>query len=250
MGDDEDFDAMAALGATAFEPDVSWHVLEEAADERLLGCLGTRRTGDVAAFELYVAEGSPDDVRVALVNCAEAAAKCHGATSCQMAMEFPGYVRSGEIWTKDLGPSNTGEEKKKPFIFDDPGLPPVPVDDDAPKEATEDDLLGIQLELASVARDLVDHLDKNSTEAPKAPAEEESLEDLVGSLLKVLKTEKGKNEFNDLAAKQHPIAPRAGFVPRPPEEAGSGVTATVGNARAFAELLASDARFQAEFAHQ
>jgi len=84
----------------------------------------------------------------------------------------------------------------------------------------------------------------------------------VGSLLSVLKTEKGKREFDALAERQRTdnkenltlkeneayatLAPRT-FVPRPPSANGDDdalTTATVGNAKAFAELLASDSRFQ------
>jgi len=260
LGDDDDaadIEALAgALGKDCAHlmasPDVSWHVLENTADERLLGCLATRLDEATATFEaVLVAPSSHEaDVRAALVGCGEGAARCNGATQCRAREALSGYVEYDGLFTKTLGEP----------------LPPPP-----PRWADDDDLAA-QFEFAAglgkVATDIANDLDDDpENEAPPPPAEDdESLEDLVGSLLTVLKTDKGKREFDALAERQRTankendnddivqkkttpdkadyaaLAPRA-FVPRP-ASAAAGVTATVGNAKAFAELLASDSRFQ------
>ena len=287
MGDEEDSESIrelaSRLGCGTADmtllnvPGVSWHVLEASADERLLGCLATVREGRTAVFEVVLAVD--DDARKALITCAEAAARCQYATTCLLHFAHEGYDQTTDTsWTKHLGEPVEEEEEEpsvgerfwppssegKPLFF--PPKENAALRDDDDDDNRELDALSAQLELAAsvsrVASDLARDLDDSTSDDVKREEGDDSLEDLVGSLLKVLKTTDGKRQFTDLAERQRlakqddiaHLAPRT-FVPRPPlsnddehihqqRSTETTTSCTVGNARAFAELLASDTRFQ------
>ena len=141
-----------------------------------------------------------------------------------------------------------------------------------PTHQPKDDLaaqLDLVASMKAVATALVDALPEDADCPPPPPdasaGDDESLEGLVSTLLTALKTDQGRRDFrrlaDDHAAHKVPapaktdqdalafVAPRA-FVPRPSfqddvahDPQPDATTSTIGNARAFAELLCADGRF-------
>ncbi|KAJ1456746.1 acyl-CoA N-acyltransferase [Pelagophyceae sp. CCMP2097] len=133
------------------------------------------------------------------------------------------------------------------------------------------DAVTAQFELVGSLQGLVAMLDR-ADDAPTAAGarvddserDDDALEGLLGSLLKSLKTDRGRDEFEVLAARQAApppppepsaaaglaaFAPRRGFVPRPASECGPpGAAATTcsvdfADPRALTDLLVADERF-------
>lgn len=133
--------------------------------------------------------------------------------------------------------------------YDDKGVRVLCDDDERDvadeKVASEDPFL-TQLEIAAsmkeLATSLLDNLPDNQEAAPTTTADE-NIEDIVSDLLSALKTDQGRVEFRQLASKQALKAQQQrlqqlGDVSQTNQ---SATTTTVGNARAFAELLCVDA---------
>jgi len=282
LGDEEDADDIRTLAkienvyvdGLLGQNDVTWHIIESSIDEHLLGFVATRVTNRVATIEAL--GGNDLEIKKALLACAENTASCTGAYACRASSEVVqlfGYQKSTEengFWTKTLKSSSPPVTKQCEWPDSSkeiaPPLPPpvalIEEKQETNKKSTNPELciddLGAQLELVSsiqaLTADFVQGLpDTSPTDQLTTRDDESSLEDLVGSLLKTLKTDKGKAEFNRLAQSQQDQAnarraPRT-FVPRPQptdsEDPATTTTTTVGDARAFAELLAADVSFQA-----
>lgn len=184
------------------------------------------------------------ELAVALADCAENAARVLG--SSKFRLRPTSIFGLGEDASKKLVASRGYEE---------------PAREVCASKATEDsvaDSLGAQLELLTTMKDMAsvfDSMPNDESTVHLRPEDDASLEDLVSSLLRALKTDQGRSEFRRLAAPatsqtladppEAQIAPRA-FVPRPKGDSNAAdnvaTTTTIGNARAVAELLAADSR--------
>lgn len=186
------------------------------------------------------------ELAVALADCAENAAKVLGSTKFRLRPKS--IFGLAEDASQNLVMSRGYEE---------------PARDLCTSKALEDSMassFGAQLELLTTMKDMASAFDSipndESTERSR-PENDASLEDLVSSLLKALKTDQGRRDFRRLAAPapsptladppEAYIAPRA-FVPRPSRDSNAAenaaTTTTIGNARAVAELLAADSRLR------
>jgi len=223
----------------------------------------------------------------ALLSCAENAARGLGANAVrtrrpaaikgldadvEALLDKRGYAAAEDWRHKTFGPSDGSATRKLTLsethveTLGPVETPALGALDDVEEEAADDFVA--QLELAAsmkeVATALVDALpdDDVDDDAQRPPgASDDSIEDLVSTLLTALKTDEGRKEFDrlaaDQAARQAPpppppavlppearLAPRA-FVPRPVDDgddahvSGAVTTTTIGNARAVAELLGS-----------